>query len=229
MIGVIVMRITSPESGKGRSRSRPGFTLIELLVVIAIIAILAAILFPVYSRLKENAQRAGCLSNMRQIGVALNVYTDDYDGYFPYCTTANIPPDQPGKHFRWRPATRRSGELMKMLWAYTHNDHIFYCPSAAVIWPTIFSYEAGHPVWIAYRYLNNETHSPSKRHRIDGEPKRILLLDTCEVAGNSDDDTAHTSAHGYNISNYLYADCHARTVHRYLYPATNTLLPQWGE
>ncbi len=60
-----------------------GFTLIELLVVIAIIAILAAILFPVFGRARENARRTSCLSNMKQIGIAMNMYTQDYDERLP--------------------------------------------------------------------------------------------------------------------------------------------------
>ena len=60
-----------------------GFTLIELLVVIAIIAILAAILFPVFARAREKARQASCLSNIKQIALATIQYCDDYDGYGP--------------------------------------------------------------------------------------------------------------------------------------------------
>ena len=62
---------------------KKGFTLIELLVVIAIIAILAAILFPVFAQAREKARQTSCLSNLKQIGTAVQLYTDDYDETYP--------------------------------------------------------------------------------------------------------------------------------------------------
>jgi len=63
---------------------RRGFTLIELLVVIAIIAILAAILFPVFARAREKARQSSCLSNVKQLDLAVQMYIQDYDEMLPY-------------------------------------------------------------------------------------------------------------------------------------------------
>jgi prepilin-type N-terminal cleavage/methylation domain-containing protein/prepilin-type processing-associated H-X9-DG protein len=66
-----------------RHRNRPGFTLIELLVVIAIIAILAAILFPVFAQAREKARSSTCLSNQKQVALAFSMYSQDYDETLP--------------------------------------------------------------------------------------------------------------------------------------------------
>jgi prepilin-type N-terminal cleavage/methylation domain-containing protein/prepilin-type processing-associated H-X9-DG protein len=65
------------------ANSQKGFTLIELLVVVAIISLLAAILFPVFARARENARRASCMSNLKQIGLGFMMYVQDYDERFP--------------------------------------------------------------------------------------------------------------------------------------------------
>ena len=69
-------------------KGKKGFTLIELLVVIAIIAILAAILFPVFAKAREKAKQSTCQSNLKQIGLAIRMYAEDYDDGMPPCRNA---------------------------------------------------------------------------------------------------------------------------------------------
>ncbi|MCE5217234.1 prepilin-type N-terminal cleavage/methylation domain-containing protein [bacterium] len=103
-------------------RNRRAFTLIELLVVIAIIAILAAILFPVFARAREKARQTSCLSNLKQIGLALMMYCQDNDE--TYLRVARVRYDQSGS---WD--TEVFAPWRQPLEPYMKNKQVFYCPS----------------------------------------------------------------------------------------------------
>ncbi len=120
-------------------RKRTGFTLIELLVVIAIIAILAAILFPVFARAREQARSITCISNLKQIALSTLMYAQDYDGCFPgldfalASSTGDIysdmykgvaePPDN-----AWVDYVLTYG-LATQLYPYMKNRQLWKCPS----------------------------------------------------------------------------------------------------
>jgi prepilin-type N-terminal cleavage/methylation domain-containing protein len=96
--------------------NRRGFTLIELLVVIAIIAILAAILFPVFAKAREKARQSSCLNNVKQLGVGLMAYAQDYDEMYP--SYQFLPVVGAGYYF-WTDC----------LYPYIRNVQVFTCPS----------------------------------------------------------------------------------------------------
>ena len=104
-----------------RAIERLGFTLIELLVVIAIIAILAAILFPAFARARENARRASCQSNLKQIGLGIAQYTQDYDEKYP---------SQGGSDVLDFFATTAAPSVFAATQPYIKSWQVLRCPSA---------------------------------------------------------------------------------------------------
>jgi prepilin-type N-terminal cleavage/methylation domain-containing protein/prepilin-type processing-associated H-X9-DG protein len=111
------------------NRQRKAFTLIELLVVIAIIAILAAILFPVFARARENARRASCQSNLKQIGLGIMQYTQDYDERLPASTANNGLPNGDNSH-----------SLSYYVQPYIKSTQVFKCPSDTTTTATSYGY-----------------------------------------------------------------------------------------
>ena len=106
-----------------RRRQAFGFTLIELLVVIAIIAILAAILFPVFAQARESARQSTCLSNNKQIGLGMAMYMQDYDNTFPA---------QKGDGQLTIAAGGKLPTYYDAVLPYTKNQQIWLCPSDVV-------------------------------------------------------------------------------------------------
>lgn len=115
---------------------KTAFTLIELLVVIAIISILAAILFPVFSRAREQARRSACLSNMRQLATAFALYTQDYDETLPNSTDGSPGANREGAWLFYNrfpanhPLTPAAYEVQRGgLFPYVKNAQAYVCPS----------------------------------------------------------------------------------------------------
>jgi prepilin-type N-terminal cleavage/methylation domain-containing protein/prepilin-type processing-associated H-X9-DG protein len=141
---------------KCRRESKPkGFTLIELLVVIAIIAILASILFPVFARARENARRASCQSNLKQIGLAIMQYTQDYDETYPY-----VPWDGGN--------TKASGFVLE---PYHKSRQLWRCPS-----------DDRGAVDPDYK---NQTYAYNTHYFAAGEPRKMASINNVSSLGIS--------------------------------------------
>jgi len=159
------------------NKSRFAFTLIELLVVIAIIAILAAILFPVFARARENARRSSCMSNLRQIGLGIMQYTQDYDERYTPSMTCTLPfglgACNTGKAILWP----------QLIQPYVKSTQIFQCPSdtnttALPVWamnPAPSSYI--NPVHSSYISSNTIMFNSASLASVQSPATTVLMAD----------------------------------------------------
>ncbi|MBW3625506.1 MAG: DUF1559 domain-containing protein [Armatimonadetes bacterium] len=108
-----------PADAPSPERTRHGFTLIELLVVIAIIAILAAILFPVFANAREKARQSSCMNNMKQIGIGAYQYLQDWDEHYPWSRFPAHGTNNRTYSYNWKDAIR--GQVK--------SDAVYRCPS----------------------------------------------------------------------------------------------------
>jgi prepilin-type N-terminal cleavage/methylation domain-containing protein/prepilin-type processing-associated H-X9-DG protein len=141
---------------KHRFSARRGFTLIELLVVVAIIAILAAILFPVFEQAQEAAKKASCQANLKQLGIAFRMYSQDYDEQLPpwrTIVTGAQPPVTGIVPWDGRsPMTAGTMFWHELIYPYVKNVGAYTCPSAEQAMPRFneygraggYGYNGGH-------------------------------------------------------------------------------------
>lgn len=206
-------------------KNKSGFTLIELLVVIAIIAILAAILFPVFAKAREKARQIACLSNEKQIGLALLQYTQDNDEFFPsrYGQT-----DPNGHQWSWKDE----------VYPYIKSIAVFKCPSnpsAQLLDLTPKStFPAGYAMWLPNdalaQKMGHGAAYPQPLSGLDQPSSSLIIVETSyryadtgpylayvEPAPVSPNITpgpsSWNSGHSKNSGNIIYMDGHAKYRH----------------
>ncbi len=211
-----------PRARGGRQGQR-GFTLIELLVVIAIIAILAAILFPVFARARAKAQQTKCLSNLKQLGMAMQMYATDYDGLLPYRG-----PSRWNWTYGWYHGSPYDAHILLMVTAihpYVKNYQVWFCSAdpaqadavAAGGWGSDADAQAGRvsyclcTQWDTYGGSMDPA-CPSDVDPMDvsfGSPSEQSLL--CDNGLFCDTGEKVNGAH-FNGSNFAFLDGHVKYI-----------------
>jgi len=177
-------------------RRRNGFTLIELLVVVAIIAILAAILMPVFSKARAKARQTSCLSNLKQLGLGYAMYSQDYDERFPSAYAGPA-----GWIGAIDPVTYQVDIKGGGLYPYVKNEGIFVCPSGRST--------------INVSYEQNALLNGSPLSWLQVPADTILsqeAQDLITYTGAGDINTLNATKH-VGGSQFLFGDGHAKWLH----------------
>ena len=172
-----------------RRAGAPAFTLVEMLVVIAIIAILAGLLLPVVSRSKESGRSAACLSNLHQIGLALQLYVEDNQNRLPVM-------------FDWSTnsaANTNGPPINRVLFNQTGNSNVFHCPSDR---PRLFELTGSSYSWNSL--LNGEDADQLHAFGVAFNATQIPLV--------FDKQKFHSLHDKNRAVNYLYADQHIKNL-----------------
>ena len=200
---------------------RHGFTLIELLVVIAIIAILAAILFPVFARAREKARQTSCLSNQKQLGLSWTMYVQDYDENIPPYAIRILTPSA-GWGARW----------YTLLEPYLKNDQILVCPSDQGQVRS-YAYNGYHLVNPQWSYDEHDANTLAEIER----PAEMIVLGESEQSQyflyypsqKAVEDLAWrwTFNRHNGGCNYAFADGHAKWLAEGNFPEDDSTVPKY--
>ena len=204
-------------SSRIEQKSCLGFTLVELLVVISIIALLLSILLPSLNKAREMGKRVVCGGNMRQVGLAIRCYGNDYKGKLPFCHYINYPYSGPVKAKETYP---KSGvytqSLGASIWPYLKDKKYYYCPNTYT--PLIPGWMGGTNCDIGYFYFGNIStklypNFPNAPSDNSTRPELLLMQDLLVwiQTFNSYAYSAHTPTKQEG-GNGLYADGHVSWI-----------------
>ncbi len=210
---------------------KKGFTLIELLVVIAIIAILAAILFPVFAQAREKARAANCLSNTKQIGTALQLYVDDYDETVPlmWYNDTGVPgadSNYPCAIFKTQDFVYAGAALwgtwMDAIFPYVKNRNMYTCPSGLKN-TAGYGYNAllvgGHTMWyqaaaqpVCLAQINNTSQKVFVGDALQRKTDNMssMAVAPATIYSFSEDGTWHVMNRHNDGINWTFCDGHAK-------------------